>query len=380
LVPPYYYPDPFPAEGKMPEKSIVMNDGNIIAVPDRLRPAHYLHRYDTVTNPAENYPLVAPADRLKGGPFPVAAEDKVPAWTARYLDASFHRDMQLRDHLFIDQLFHLVDSNKDGAISAEEFKNEVETRQNKSADDAIRLWTTYHLNEAQTDMNEVEFKRLARTGFDIIPLGRDNISDVLSPSNTADIGFWGGGATCPNGNYAQGVALKIDGNANGGINAIKMRCTDGTELATIEGPFGEWTAWQECPAGQVIYGYRVKKSPLDVTGSSNNQLKNLAFECRSATMTSFKKLPPVGGEMGGGWTKDIQCSSSSAFCGAQARMELVDDPGSKGAGVTNVRFYCCTKEIDCAMACAGTSTDANSPAFAECLVCRQAKFNAQKLR
>mmetsp|Transcript_23081 Transcript_23081/g.46948 ORF Transcript_23081/g.46948 Transcript_23081/m.46948 type:complete len:510 (-) Transcript_23081:8-1537(-) len=387
LVPEYADPAAFPAEGRSAPGGTSSDEGSpsswpitpigekvIIASPDKLRPSWG----SRAIGPGGDYPLVAPADRISGGQFPVAAEDRVPTGVARYLDQVNGREVARQEARHLSDVFSRADRDQDASISKEEFSRELEGRQNKTAEEAGRLWSRFHTSE-YGNMARAEFKELAQRGFDIGTLTRDDISSVLMPEGTTARGFWGSGATCPQGAYVVAVRLKImpmsaDPSVdNTALNAVGLKCDDGTELSSIEGPDGTWGAWVECPVGQRAYGLRMRGREQG-PGRDNVGVSDLAFACRSPDFSAFSRPERWRPEFGraaaaaGGWSPEVDCKTKEAVCGLQVSVKKDQGKGDD-MGVTAMRAYCCDAQVDCSQICEAATIGVAS---IKCQVCREA--------
>jgi hypothetical protein len=417
-VPPYLHPRPFPEEYPPKQKHdviIPLKDKEVIAHIDRLR---FKDFDENLFNPLGMYPLTAPADKINNGPYPVAGLDKVPKLYDRYFDQSYQREAERQTAKMLNKQFKQVSGN-DTAISHAEYDNELQGRQGKTPEQADNLWNEYHIAEID-DMTKNEFMNLAKTGFDLGKdfLARQDLSAILKPPQAANMGYWGGGKACPTGTYITGAAIKVmptsDTADNTGLNGVKFKCGDGSEIKTVEGPDGAWTDWAECPAGQKAHSVSIRIKAYTI-GQDNSGINDLMFKCRSeagdqhSTLMFGTKVPQqdqtgyvfvngayipksqttvddeafiVGnGTPGteGGWSQELLCGVNGALCGGQGRlfhseaavapvtaMLQVDSHASRGnhshasrgnldqdnMGITDFRFYCCSADMDCSAPCA----------------------------
>eukprot|EP00913_Durusdinium_trenchii_P010396 g9747.t1 len=122
----------------------------------------------------------------------VAPVDRVPPYVSRYLEQRANLE-QNRNFL---QEWTRADVNKDGVVSEEEFTMELKDRQAKKKDEIERLWQRFHQSEDKF-MSKEEYFRLARTGYDLGTITRDDVASVMTPDNMKGLGYWGAGATCP---------------------------------------------------------------------------------------------------------------------------------------------------------------------------------------
>mmetsp|Transcript_55442 Transcript_55442/g.104112 ORF Transcript_55442/g.104112 Transcript_55442/m.104112 type:complete len:521 (+) Transcript_55442:110-1672(+) len=333
----------------------------LIAKPDRLRPGKgppvvgSLKR-ELLDDPAKNYPLLAPKDRLASGEVEaVAPADEIPAYVSRYLEQRVNLDQRRITEKRLAEEWERVDLNKDGVVSDEEFRMVLGERQGKAADEMDRLWHRYHQSEGDF-MSKEEFLRLARTGYDLGTISREDVQSMMTPVNMKGLGFWGAGATCPAGAFVTGVQVKkmsarpspaLD---DSGVNALRFQCSDGSQVHTAEGLDGEWSNWTHCPTGQAVYGFRSQgRSPRN--GLDNAGITGLEFTCRASDLSEVSKLSFVNSTtVQAAWSKEMRCPVKETVCGAQ--VNVVQDAGDS-MGVADLRVYCCTSPMDCSQICSG---------------------------
>jgi len=375
-VPPLHRPVTFPgehgpADAAPDDPSVPLREKNVVPRMDVLRPKYGTMDYawSHFVNPAFNYPGVAPADKVPGEP--VATGDTVPARFAKFVDQVHARNMKAKQGKMVGQVFNNSDLDQDGAVSPGEFARVLQGQQNKSSEESDRLWNKYHTSPG-TDMTKDEFKSLADGGFDLGAIPRDDIGTVLAPPGLLSRGFWGSGAACPPGEFMTGARLKImpptHGADNTGLNAVGVRCTDGTEKQTVEGPDGVWTPWQQCPDGQQVYSYRLRNQ-MHVPGRDDAGIQGLELRCRAPDLSGFSTLSFtkfVSGIVAAGWTPELMCPPKQAVCGAQANV-LRDQGNADDMGMTNIRVYCCNKQVDCNNICSG----GGAMRSVKCSVCKQ---------
>eukprot|EP00929_Paragymnodinium_shiwhaense_P013716 TRINITY_DN121564_c0_g1_i1.p1 TRINITY_DN121564_c0_g1~~TRINITY_DN121564_c0_g1_i1.p1 ORF type:complete len:555 (-),score=90.21 TRINITY_DN121564_c0_g1_i1:76-1740(-) len=424
-IPPNYAPPTFPADEALTvnvhdNPLIDMNDRTVMARADVLRKVGFVPPWADARKAAlNNYPLTAPADRMSGdgtdGAYVTAHADRVPEMVARFLTESHKRNIQVRDFKAQVGAFKTADANQDGVISEEEFLAEVVTKQGKADEEGRKLWNKFHTSGGGF-MTRAEYERLARTGFDVGAISR-NVTGVLTPSAvpggaslSIDRGFWGNGASCPDGAFVNGASLKRmpyfsapPTKDNSGLNAIKLVCSDGSDVSSSEGPDGSWSSPQNCPDGQVVLGVSVRGMALTL-GVDNSGINDLQFVCGVPVSATDREMSPAsrlwaaasphntlvnsaakrlsnnlahsfagphashlpdislkkavtnaadpnaaankrlvfpGGPTEGGFMLDLMCPIGDAICGTQVRLRT--DQGEEGddMGVTDVRFYCC---------------------------------------
>jgi len=402
-VDPYSHPSTFPWDADMsdspddPDSPLVpLADRHVVATSDKLRPPY-------AWRSSGDYPLVAPADRIissrhkalgwLGGssgfdPWPVESTEKVPGRFSKYFQQVRDREQRRQDELRLTRNFEAVDTDNNSMISREEYRNELEGKQNKTEKEAEHLWNKYHWSSNES-MHKDEFGRLMKAGYDMGSINRKDVTGMLRLPGGLHRGFWGSGCACPLGGYVSGARLKIMPLAGAGkddtaLNGVMLKCTTGEEVATIEGPDGQWTEWALCPAGQRVYSVRANSQP-HAPGGDNAGLASLELGCRAPDLSAFARIRfgaggygmagssfVVGGAgpsaVGGGWTQELLCGAGSAVCGAQAH--VVRDKGEyDDMGMTDLRVYCCAAPVDCTQACSEFLGGVGS---VRCQVCHKA--------
>ncbi|CAJ1343038.1 unnamed protein product [Effrenium voratum] len=350
----------------------------LIAKPDRLRPPRGppvlggLKRQ--LEDPAQNYPLMAPQDRLAAEMEAVDPVDEVPGYVARYLGQRANLDQHRATEKRLDEEWDRADINKDGVVSEEEFSVELGGRQQKKKDEIERLWQRYHQSES-VFMTREEFFRLARTGYDLGTIARTDVASMMSAENMKGLGYWGAGATCPGHSFVTGVQIKkmqaqLAAADDSGVNALKFRCSDGSEVSTAEGPDGDWSNWTQCPEGQAVYGFR-SQGRSSRRGLDNAGIMGLEFSCRRSDLSEVSKLSFSGSfSYEVAWSRELRCEPGAAVCGAQAN--VVKD-AADSMGVADLRVYCCDSAIDCSEVCANAETGMQ---LVKCRACEHAKSHA----
>lgn len=406
-LPPYSDPRAFPADGTSDGQEadtpmVPLADKEWVGAADKLR--HF------AWGPSENYPLEAPMDKLPNGPLVVAAEDKVPGDFARYLE-QVHVGIKSGERAQrTGTMVSRTDTDRNGMITYEEYRNETEGRQNKSDVESERLWSKYHTSNYK-DMTRGEYERLVRAGFDLGGIARNDVSsEIVLSSGIHGRGFWGSGAACSSGKYITGLRLKValnsDNRDNTGLNRVGFRCggKGGEERETAEGPDGEWSAWADCPEGQQVFSVRVRTHGYS-PGQDNTGINDLEVGCRSSDLSAHSCIrfghklrasknvvvaeSPVA--RGGGWMQKMRCSPAAAMCGIRANVVRDQGEGGDNLGIANLKVYCCSAPIDCSKLCSkkathrdrqggntsnttssSSSSSSESVAALKCRVCRQA--------
>mmetsp|Transcript_136320 Transcript_136320/g.240947 ORF Transcript_136320/g.240947 Transcript_136320/m.240947 type:complete len:599 (+) Transcript_136320:181-1977(+) len=403
--PPYKHNHLFPEDAaphkdlaKGHEGEVPIGDRNVVTRADVLRNQNWMMDAFGSQDP---YPLVAPGDRIRPGPYPRSIEDNVDQKYAKYFTQMAENERERVFHAAAVKDYHRVDSDNDNVLSWDEYRGELEGHQKKKEDEARYLWRKFHHGNTDS-MSASEFKQLAVTGFD---LGEDyvnrsvrsDVMGVLTFEKAPHIGFWGSGAACAPGSFVKGVQLKVKPTGawdNTGVNALKFRCDDGKEVQTAEGPDGNWSDWAECLPGQRVFSVKARVQPF-MTGQDNSGVNDLSFQCRSPDVVKNTRLlfsnndqltqveegyvlvdgsyvkasaateakagiVRARGDVGlnGGWSEDQSCGTNGLLCGAMVRL-MSDGVTKDNMGITDMRFMCCSKALDCSSVCQTTtqSTD-----------------------
>eukprot|EP00397_Hematodinium_sp_SG-2012_P039038 GEMP01042559.1.p1 GENE.GEMP01042559.1~~GEMP01042559.1.p1 ORF type:complete len:226 (+),score=50.33 GEMP01042559.1:803-1480(+) len=219
-------------------------------------------------------------------------------------------------------------------------------------------------------MGAREYQKVVRDGFDLGTVSR-SVRATIEVSCGLPFGFWAGAVACPNNTIAIGARLKVhpvsDDGDNTAVNAVELRClnikdnSEQTDIATVEGPLGDFSEWGVCPEGLFVVGFRSRMQFFQPQGD-NTGLSDVAFLCQDKTgmrrvelrfgddqlkteeakaIEAGKVIVAAGNRVDfGGWANDFYCPTKTALCGLQPRVEI-DRGDGDDMGVTNERFFCC---------------------------------------
>jgi len=375
------------------EIDVPMDHRKLQAYGDRLRRGDPIQQ---VVNPKEPYPLVAPGDELgliAELPEAVMSQEALSSSYAGVVsEVAAGTTMKKKEERFL-KAFAKIDVDMDGSISQEEFKAVLEKKQGKPPEQAQYLWDKYHKSDGNF-MSKTEFRNVWKNGYD---LGQDfidlDVERVLTSTAGTPLGYWGAGVACPTGSFANGARLKISSPHDGdltALNAVGLRCEDGTELSTVEGPDGSWTEWAECPTNQYIHAFKLRNMIYKIS-MDNSAVNDMIFLCEdqvTGNTTELRFGVADTGESGvvvaafnggkmptdGGWGLEKTCGaldqgSAGFVCGAQARLRT-DTGGSDDMGITDLRVFCCLTPVDCTNTCQdGSVVKPNAGASAKSTAC-----------
>uniref|UniRef100_A0A1I7TPN3 C-type lectin domain-containing protein n=1 Tax=Caenorhabditis tropicalis TaxID=1561998 RepID=A0A1I7TPN3_9PELO len=184
----------------------------------------------------------------------------------------------------------------------------------------------------------------------ITPLSAETV-DIHSPRYT-QYGDWRGWKQCPDGMFAFGAQIKVEGDQRGrddtGLNAVALYCNrlnwvsynNEHWIMSGEGDWGEWKGIKYCPEGQVIIGFALRSEP-DQHGRDDVAADNFAAYCGTLDgprdrSSWFQGDTPGWGE----WTDDQFCPKGFAVCGINSQIEG-DRGGGDDTALNNVDLRCC---------------------------------------
>ncbi|XP_045182926.2 vitelline membrane outer layer protein 1-like [Mercenaria mercenaria] len=179
----------------------------------------------------------------------------------------------------------------------------------------------------------------------------------LTVSNGGNYGFWTPEQFCPEGTFALGYNMKIEGNQFAGddtaLNAIRLICGDlsghlkvGADITSGTGPFGTWEKTETCNEPYhdanflTAFALQVEAPQGSGDDTSANYVK---FYCRDLdghnAETELVRAPGVGywGSFGE-WSQS--CDNSTAICGLATKVEPVQG-GGDDTSLNDAVFYCC---------------------------------------
>ncbi|XP_026562566.1 vitelline membrane outer layer protein 1-like [Pseudonaja textilis] len=160
---------------------------------------------------------------------------------------------------------------------------------------------------------------------------------ILKVPNGGRWGIWGKIIFCPNG-HVNGFALKMQpshttwADDTGGLNGVRLRCTDGTIIETKSGRWGNWTEFQECPTGNFV---SFALNMVEDKGLHDDMAaKNIQFRCKEGSvLTGLSHYVQNFGP----WSKHCRVGS---ICGIQGKTEEVQGQGDD-ATLRDMKFFCC---------------------------------------
>ncbi len=159
---------------------------------------------------------------------------------------------------------------------------------------------------------------------------------VLESPRRTNFGAWGGWDNCPQGEYVNGMELKIRPDSDqsrdaSGLKGLKLFCArpgpaipSFTYISSDIGLGGEWMSPSTCPNFGFVVGFQLKSD--DIRGRGGRRGANsLRLFCDNPG-TQLTYLPNVNGSWGV-WTETQTCPAGHAVCGIQTQ---VDNGGRKG--------------------------------------------------
>ena len=203
-------------------------------------------------------------------------------------------------------------------------------------------------------------------------------------------GDWQAWASCPDGEFAVAMQQRVEGNQGSGddtgLNAVRMRCSDGTEITSHGGHWGGWSAWSSCSActdkmpngelwhdsdgdtydcawygegsncatygngyankgltandaccacgggGPVAFdGFAIKNEP-NQGGGDDTGANAVQMYCGSAPSE------PSTNAGWGGWSNHVSCPAGKGICGFRIRIE---GQGGDDTAMNDIEMKCC---------------------------------------
>ena len=194
-----------------------------------------------------------------------------------------------------------------------------------------------------------------------------NSVSILKPYVTANWGTWGRWSHCKEGEYVVGMQVKAesyqgegpfvaeDNNYDdSGINAIRLKCSDGEVLTSAEGVEGAWRGWKYVAEGRRIVRVSLRSQwchkHCDDTGTHglrfrDSKDKRAIYEPWTGYWMAhgFSWVWPTdidlhGYAFHGSWSTAI-CPWRTAISGFRTQVEP-DQGGGDDTGLNRVEFKC----------------------------------------
>ncbi|MDX2019358.1 MAG: RICIN domain-containing protein [Deltaproteobacteria bacterium] len=214
---------------------------------------------------------------------------------------------------------------------------------------SANVWTDITLQFNQTTANtplsfRVYYADQANVSIDRITVGalRGDYRGVV----TIGDGIWGdwlGMRYCPEGSYASGYRMRVEGDQGGGddtgLNAVELLCTEPGDLASEAvrsnaGDFGSWRDARSCTINNYIRGGRIRIEGNQGSGDDT------AANSVEAQCTDNQAIEAPGATPWGGWSGVTNCPAGQVVCGLEARVEGNQGDGDDTA-LNGLRFACC---------------------------------------
>lgn len=167
-------------------------------------------------------------------------------------------------------------------------------------------------------------------------------------------GAWGAMTQCPNGKLATSVKQKVESYQGSdtkdwlgrviksgddtALNAVMLKCQDGTEIASTQGAWGNWGGYAHCPIGSYIVGFRLKSESAQ-GGGDDTTANSISVECSGGSQL-FNQLSVPGGGQWGRWSNYATCPEGQGVCGIKTRVESNQGNGDD-TSLGDVGLKCC---------------------------------------
>ncbi|XP_060555113.1 vitelline membrane outer layer protein 1-like [Ruditapes philippinarum] len=181
--------------------------------------------------------------------------------------------------------------------------------------------------------------------------------DIIGPTNRANWGTWGLMHYCAEGTYAAGYDMKIQpkqgvDHDDVSLIAIKLVCLSldgrrfgGNITSTFGHYFGYWSGVIMCPNNMFLkeFALQVEENQHSGDDTAANYIKFRCGRMDSGSCNYELAQTPGYGFWGviGGWSRE--CSTNSAICGIQTRVEDYHYGGDNTC-LNDVKFTCCNDD------------------------------------
>ena len=147
-------------------------------------------------------------------------------------------------------------------------------------------------------------------------------------------GWWEGWATCPDGTFATQFRQRVEAPCGScddtAMNAIKMTCSDSSEITSYEGRWGSWSANKGCPSGRYFDGYRIKSEGWNGDNTGANAVE---MYCGDERVNAGNDGP------WGSWSTKASCPQDYAICGF--KIQFSHGSGYSDQGMSDMIVRCC---------------------------------------
>eukprot|EP01023_Acetabularia_acetabulum_P065572 TRINITY_DN8702_c0_g2_i1.p2 TRINITY_DN8702_c0_g2~~TRINITY_DN8702_c0_g2_i1.p2 ORF type:complete len:405 (+),score=60.59 TRINITY_DN8702_c0_g2_i1:530-1744(+) len=177
---------------------------------------------------------------------------------------------------------------------------------------------------------------------------------VQRPDETQEIapydgiwGDWGSWKMCPDGYYATGFAIQVEGKQGGGddtaMNRFKMGCRSlynqvshvYTQTSGSAGNWGSWGNYVSVSGGNFLDGAGIKFEKSQ-GGGDDTAMNSINMRALDGSWHQPKNAGPWGD-----WKGYAYCPTAQVICGVRARLEGHIGRGDDTA-LNSLRFKCCT--------------------------------------
>ncbi|MGK0150806.1 phosphatidylinositol-specific phospholipase C domain-containing protein [Pseudomonas putida] len=181
--------------------------------------------------------------------------------------------------------------------------------------------------------------RISSARIELDPfIGKNVVPNTLSSASDGYWGSWGAISKCPAGNFVWGFRLKSEPSVDGddtALNAVEMYCSRDTSLPikSKEGPWGKEVKGPVfCSSGDgPVTGFQIRiEKPLD---GDDTAAGNVRLICRNGRVL---KLEPSA--QWGEWSKTFSCPAGQSADGFVTRVE--DPLDGDDTALNGMRLHC----------------------------------------
>ena len=150
-------------------------------------------------------------------------------------------------------------------------------------------------------------------------------------------GNWGSVRTCHQGEHVIGVQLSIEGQQGRGddtaLNAIRLRCSDGTVLKSSEMNSGSWLEEVKISKSDYWTGASIRQEKPQGGGDDTSANGIRLFSAKTNVITK------PGDGYWGDWSSFVYCPGGTRISGFKTRVESAQGGGDDTA-LNDVSFFC----------------------------------------
>ena len=187
--------------------------------------------------------------------------------------------------------------------------------------------------------------------------GREDVIEWVGYSGIW--GDWGGKYSCPEGSFAKGYTMKVEGDRgtnrdDTAVNGIKLYCADknGNQTGKVTSSVSKWGSWREgvfcSKKGSFLISSAQKLEKSQGSKRDDTATNSVRFKCSDG-----EAIQATGGTPWGSWGGYHACPDKkilgtvyrTVICGIQTRIESDQGRGDDDTALNGAKYACCAYEI-----------------------------------